>query len=120
MPGSSTNSLGNVIGCYLLYANLLPPATVTTNSSNTSTYTINGLVIGDAIDLYPQSTLATSTTYLTIGGAWVSAANTLSVQWVNSTSASSSGSPTAIPFVLQATRADNAGFGYKNLPQGLE
>ncbi len=58
MPGSSTNALGNVLGAYLLYANLTPPATVTTNSSTTSTYTVNGLLIGDAIDIYPQSTLA--------------------------------------------------------------
>lgn len=120
MPGATLNALGNVSFNMLIYANILPPATVTTDSSVTSTYTINGLLIGDCIDLYPQSTLATSTTYLTVGGVWVSAANTLSVQWVNSTSASSSGTPTAIPCIVQVTRADLLPFGYKNLPQALE
>lgn len=120
MPGASTIALGNIAGNWALYASLLPPATVITNSSSTSTYTINGLLIGDCIDLYPQSTLATSTTYLTIGGCWVSANNTLSIQWVNSTSASSSDSPTAIPFIVQVSRPELLPYGYKNFPTGIE
>lgn len=120
MPGGSQIAPGNVAANFILYASIKPPATVVTNSSSVSTYTINGLLQGDCIDLYPQANLATSTTYLTIGGAWVSASNTLSIQWVNSTSASSSGSPTAVDFVVQVSRPDLLPYGYKNYPQAVE
>jgi hypothetical protein len=105
MPGQDHHPRGNILNMNALYVSLLPPATVTTNSSVTSTYTINGLLVNDMIDLYPTVSLAPSTTYLTIGGVWVSAVNTLSVQWVNSTSASSSGSPTAIVCQLLINRS---------------
>jgi len=120
MPGNSDVASGGVAFNEILYASITPPATVLTNSSSVSTYTINGILQGDCIDLYPQSNLATSTTYLTVGAVWCSAANTLSVQWVNSTSASSSGSPTAVPCVLQVTRPKLLPFGYKNYPTALE
>lgn len=124
MPGGSYVGLGNMVlgSGQSLYASLLPPATVTTNSSTTSTYTINGLAVNDMIDLYPQATLATSTTYLTVGSVWVSAANTLSVQWVNSTSASSSGTPSAIVFILLVNRSSLGPYplNSSNWPSALE
>jgi len=119
MPGPSTLAFGGVSVNAILYASLTPPATVVTNSSTTSTYTINGLLVGDCIDMYPQVSLAPSTTYLTIGGAFVSAANILSIQWVNSTSASSSGAPTAIDFIIQVSRPDLLPYGFRNFPKAL-
>ena len=122
MPGGSYSPQGNVLFQSAIFASLTPPATVTTNSSSTSTYTINGLAVNDMIDLYPQVTLATSTTYLTIGSVWVSAANTLSVQWVNSTSSSSSSSPSAINFQIIVNRSSLAPYplSSSNWPTALE
>ena len=120
MPGGSQIGIGNVAGNFILYASLTPAASVGTNSSTVSTYTVNGLQIGDCIDLYPQQNLATSTTYLTIGAVWVSAANTLSIQWVNSTSSTGASGPTAVPFVIQVTRPGLLPYGYTNYPQALE
>ena len=116
MPGGTTPQLGNIAMGQILYASLTPAATVTTNASITSTYTINGLVVGDCIDLYAQGVL---TTYLVVGAVWVSAANTLSVQWVNSTSASSSSSPTAITFAMQVTRCQLSAYGVTNFPTAI-
>ena len=120
MPGSTQLAIGNVAGNFILYASLTPAASVGTNSSTVSTYTVNGLAVGDCIDLYPQQNLATSTTYLTMGAVWVSAANTLSIQWVNSTSATGASAPTAVPFVIQVTRPALSPYGYTNYPQALE
>jgi hypothetical protein len=120
MPGGSFLAAGNVAGNFILYASITPAASVTTNSSTVSTYTVTGLLVGDCIDLYPQANLATSTTYLTVGAVWASASNTLSIQWVNSTSATSAAVPTAVPTVIQITRAEQTAFGYKNYPQALE
>jgi len=97
MPGGSTPELGNTSFSQVILASITPAATVTTNTSTTSTYTIQGLQLGQLVVLAPQSAVQA---LLTIGGVWVSAANTLSVQWINSTSSSSSGSPTAINCVL--------------------
>ena len=120
MPGGATNALGNVIGNWVIYASLKPASALATNSSSVSTYTVNGLQVGDCIDIYPQVNLATTTTYLTIGAAWVSAVNVLSIQWVNSTSATSGTITVGIPFVIQVTRPELSPFGYTNYPQAVE
>jgi len=101
MPGGSTPELGNTLFSQVILVSITPAATVTTNNSTTSTYTINGLQQGDLVVISPQSAIQA---LLTIGAVWVSAANTLSIQWVNSTSSSSSGSPTAIYCVLYVVR----------------
>ena len=116
MPGGTSPQLGNIAMGQILYASLTPAASILTDVSATSTYTINGLVIGDCIDLYPQAAL---TTLLTIGGAWVSSANTLSVQWVNSTGSTSTSSPTAITFAIQVTRCQLVAYGVTNFPTSV-
>ena len=122
MPGGNYIGHGNVAFMTALYASLTPPASVSTNSSTVSTYTIYGLVVNDLIDLYSQANLATSTTYLTVGSIWVSAANTLSVQWVNSTSATSASGPTAISFIVLVNRCSLGPYplGSSNWPTALE
>lgn len=116
MPGGTLPQLGNVAMGQVLTATLTPAASVTNASSSTSTYTVNGIVVGDCIDLYPQAAL---TTTLTIGSVWVSASNTLSVQWVNSTSGSSTASPTAIVFAIQVTRPSNVYSGVASYPTAV-
>jgi hypothetical protein len=110
---------GNVWIMTALYASLTPAASVTNASSTTSTYTINGLQPNDMIDLYPQAAL---TTTLSLGSIWVSAANTLSIQWINSTAGTSTGSPSAISFLIIAQRATLSPYplGSANWPTALE
>jgi hypothetical protein len=102
MPAGSNNPQGNVLFVTAIYQSITPAASVGNATYTTSTYTINGLVVNDIIDLYPQSAL---TTTLSIGSVWVGSANTLSVQWINSTAGSSSGSPAAISFIILVNRA---------------
>lgn len=102
MPGGFSNSGGNTWFSSAVYASLTPAASVSGASSSTSTYTINGLVVNDMIDLYPQAALQA---LLSLGSIWVSAANTLSVQWVNSSASTSSGSPAAINFIILVNRS---------------
>ena len=120
MPGGSLSLIGNNLFQQTLYASIKPAASVTTNSSTVSTYTVKGLLPGDLIDLYPQANLATSTTYLTTGAIWVSAADTLSIQWVNSTSATSASAPTAVTFALCVVRPEAIAGGVTTYPQALE
>jgi hypothetical protein len=117
MPGGSSPPLGNVQMTQAIYASLTPAATVLTVSSTTSTYTILGLFVGDMIDLYPQSAL---TTNLALGAIWVSALNTLSVQWVNPSASNSSSSPTAINFAILVNRAQLSPYGVTNWPTAIE
>jgi hypothetical protein len=116
MPGSTLPLIGNNALCQSLYASLTPAATVTTDASITSTYTIHGLVVGDAVEIYPQ---AAGQALLTIGSVWVSAADTLSVQWVNSTGTSSSGTPAALGCILVVIRCSNIYAGYANYPTNV-
>jgi hypothetical protein len=121
MPGPifTGQEFGNISVMMALYASLTPAASVTNASSTTSTYTINGLQPNDAIDIYPQAAL---TTALTIGAIWVSAANTLSVQWVNSTAGTSTGSPAAISFIIIVNRVNLSPYplGSSYWPTALE
>ena len=65
----------------------------------------------------PKSIL---TVTLSIGAVWVSAANTLSLQWINSTAGTSTASPTAIPMIIQVSRCELLPFGYTKFPQAVE
>jgi hypothetical protein len=116
MPGGTLTALGNTSFSQALYGSFTPAASVSGASSTTSTYTINGLVPGDCIDLYPQAVL---TTTLVIGSIWCSAANTLSVQWINSTASGSTASPAAIGFIILVTRPSQAYAGYTTYPTAL-
>ena len=116
MSGGTLPLIGNNALCQSLYASLTPAATVTTDSSTTSTYTIHGLQVGDAVDIFPQGA---GQALLTIGSVWVSAADTLSVQWVNSTGSSSSGTPAAIGCIIVVIRCSNIYAGYANYPTNV-
>jgi hypothetical protein len=117
MPGGSSPALGNVQITQAIYASITPAASVTAATSTTSTYTILGLVVGDMVDLYPQAAL---TALLSIGSIWVSAANTLSIQWVNASASNSTASPTAITFALLINRAQLSPYVVSNWPQAIE
>jgi hypothetical protein len=116
MPGGTSPPLGNMAVSQALYASLTPAASITGASSTTSTYTINGLVVGDLIDLYPQSVL---TAQLSLGAIWVSATNVLSIQWVNAASGTSSSSPTAITCGIIVNRPQLIAYGVTSYPTAL-
>ena len=116
MPGGSSPLLGNNAMGQTIYASLTPAATVTTDESITSTYTIHALKPGDLVEIFPQAAL---TTYLTIGAVWVSANDTLSVQWINSTGSSSSSTPAAITCALLVIRPELEYAGVTGYPQGF-
>jgi hypothetical protein len=117
MPGGSTIARGNMIMVQAIQATLMPAASVTAGASVTSTYTIANLAVGDMVDLYPQAII---TAPLSFGAIWVSASNTLSVQWVNASASTSSASPTAVLFEMLVNRPENASLaGIANLPNGV-
>jgi len=72
--------MGNVALVMALQASLTPP-NVAANTTATQTYTINGVQLNDILEFNQLS----SVTGLSVGNMWVNAANTITVQWVNST-----------------------------------
>ena len=116
MPGGTLPLIGNNALCQSLYASITPPATVTTDTSATSTYTIKGLAVGDIVFVGPQAAFPTS---LEIGTAWVSAAETLSVQWINYTGSSSSGTPVALTCTVLVIRPSSSYAGVTNYPTNV-
>lgn len=59
----------------------ITPASVAANTTAVQTFTVNGLAVGDSIDVNKPSHQAG----LSIGNVFVSAANTLQIQFVNTT-----------------------------------
>lgn len=86
MPGPSDRPMGNAALIMCLQETFTPP-NVNANTTAVQTYTITGLVVNDIIDLNQLSHVVG----LSVGNVWVSAANTLSVQFVNSTTSNITG-----------------------------
>ena len=114
MSGGTLPMLGNNYFGQTLYASLTPAASISTDASSTSTYTIKGLAIGDLVDIFPQ---AAGQALLTIGSVWCATADTLSVQWVNSTGSTSSSSPTALTCAVLVIRCSSSYTGVSSFPQ---
>jgi hypothetical protein len=117
MPGGSTLPRGNMLMAQALNETITAAASVGAGASVTSTYTIPGLVMGDLIDLYFQAAI---TAPLAVGAVWVSAPNVLSVQWVNASASTSSGSPTAVVTTVLVNRIENYSLaGQSGLPSAV-
>lgn len=69
-----------IIGIYRILQ-LLTPASVAANTTAEQAFTVPGLAVGDSIDVNKPSHQAG----LSVGNVRVSAANTLSIQFVNTT-----------------------------------
>lgn len=116
MP-SNTLSRGNLLISTGIGVSVTPAASVTGAGSTTSTYTIVGLNAGDLIDVYPQAAI---TAPLSFGAIWASAANTLSIQWVNASASTSSASPSAVNCILAVSRVENySQSGFSGLPSSV-
>ena len=78
MPGPTTIPRGNASGIFILSV-ALSPASVSNAVSAEQTFTVNGLQIGDNVDVSKPTTQAN----LIIGNVRVSAANTLAINFAN-------------------------------------
>lgn len=101
MPNPSTTPQGNIIGNWLLGVTL-SPASVAPNTTAEQTFTVQGLKVGDFVDIGKPTVQAG----LGIANARVSAANTLAVAFANLTAATIT--PTAAEvYEVGVTRPDN-------------
>lgn len=84
-PGPTVLASGNIQATYLMQVSLTPSA-VTSASVATQTFTIPGLLVGDEVSgIELQANWSNLTT---IVNAWVSANNTLSISFQNTTAGS--------------------------------
>jgi hypothetical protein len=102
MP-SATVQTGNGRFDTAIQVLITPPISLGAGATVTSTYTVPGLLVGDVITECFQAAQPIATTTLSI---WVSAANTLSVQWFNSTAGASSASPVGIISLIEVFRPE--------------
>ena len=82
MPNPSNTPQGNIDGNWLLGVTL-SPISVAPNTGAEQTFTVSGLKVGDFVDVAKPTVQGG----LSLGNARVSAANTLAVEFVNSTAA---------------------------------
>jgi hypothetical protein len=86
-----------IVGLYRI-VQTLTPASVGANTTAEQTFTVPGLQIGDSIDVNKAS----HQTGLSIGNVRVSAANTLAIQFVNTTAGAIV--PTAEQYIVGGQR----------------
>jgi hypothetical protein len=82
MPGGTIRAQGNMLYTFVI-APTITPTGVAPDTSVEETFTISGLQTGDCVDLYPTTTAPAAG--VALGSVRVSAANTLAIQFVNST-----------------------------------
>lgn len=77
MPGSTTIQRGNELLDMLVYSAAVAFPTLAANASSTTAVTVQGAAVGDLVSWNMQAPAA----HLTIDNVYVSAPNTLQVQW---------------------------------------
>lgn len=103
MPGASDIPTGNIQNILLIQATL-SPTIVNTITAPEQTFTVNGLLVGDVVNVYKPTVQAG----LGVLGARVTAANTLGIQFINPTAGNIT--PTAGEiYVIKVVRAENTG-----------
>ena len=107
MPSSTTIARGNVQLEAILQISVTPPATMSANSTQETTYTVPGIMVGDFIEINKPS----HTAGLSIGNIRSSAANQIGIQWINSTTSTIT-SPPNENYLIVVTRFDS----YPNTP----
>jgi len=101
MPGPSTIPRGNVAYEFVLQATLTP-SIVNTITAGEQTFTVNGLLLGDFVQVQKPTAQAG----LGIAGTRVTAANTLGIIFVNPTAGNIT--PTAGEvYLIRVTRPEN-------------
>jgi hypothetical protein len=101
MPNPSTISYGNIKAQWVL-AITISPSSVAPNTTVEQTFTVNGLLLGDMVDISKPTTQ----TGLGIVNTRVSAANTLAIAFINATAATIT--PTANEvYYIEVSRPEN-------------
>ena len=114
MPGAATPALGNESNDLLLYLAAVTVPNVGANGSASQTVTVQGVLVGDLISWNQQGVIAG----LACDNIYVSAANTLSFYWTNTTG-SPINSSAAQPFIIEVVRGQNSPFGTAGLPPSV-
>ena len=112
MPGGSAVAQGNEFFNEMIYITVTPTATITTAVVTQQNVTVNGLVVGDVVS---WNMLTFTSTLLTVANMYVSAANTLTINWT-SEGATISGAA-AQNFLLEVCRPNIV--PYTALPNGI-
>jgi len=113
MPGGSQISRGNELLDTILYLPSVAVPNVNANATATQTVTVPGVQVGDVISWNQIGTI----TGLSVDNVYVSAANTLSFYWSNTTGSNINGSANQA-FLIELCRADIV--PYTSLPAALE
>lgn len=104
MSGSQI-SRGNLLIDTIFGLTITPNASIVATAATPSSYTVQGLQVGDIVQ--PFFTSAVST--YSMSSAWVSAANTLTIYFASETGSTVSSSP-AINIVVNWQRYEGAAF----------
>ena len=102
MANPSTISRGNIIGQWVL-AVTLSPTTCSASTTTLQSFTVNGLLPGDSVDI---STAAVIAYGLGIVNSRVTAANTLQIEYLNATNLTLTPTTNAV-YVLEVSRPEN-------------
>lgn len=101
MPGSSTVIRGNQLFSQIIYLAAATVPTVGANTSGSQSITVTGIKVGDFIEANQIGVVAG----LSIDNIYVSAVDTLSFYWSNTTTGSLGGGTTAV--MLKVSRPEN-------------
>lgn len=113
MPGGTTEVGGNTKLQTILAFTVTTPS-VNANTSTTATFTVPGLLVYDLVDPQAQTHVAG----LSIASGWCAANNTLTLQFVNSTTGTI-GAQSNYQILLGVTRYENANLGLSAFPAAI-
>ncbi len=113
MPGHTRNPLGNILMAELVKNDTLVGTTSSATSFN-QTVTLTGITKYDIVEVFPPSIV----TGVCVGSV-ISAANSITIQWMNTTggSVTTPSASTTLPYLFRVTRQENAGF--QHLPRAI-
>ena len=114
MPGSSNVVRGNLQFSQVLYLPLVTVPNLAANVTATQTVTVNGVQVGDFVFVNQQSTVAG----ISVENVFVSAANTVTMLWSNTTIAAVNGTAPQ-PFLIKVERPENMTGGLVSLPSAV-
>jgi hypothetical protein len=113
MPAGNRSSLGNELFEQAMYVTGVTFPTLAANASSTTAVTLNGVLPGDAVTWNMQAPAA----HLTIDNIYVSAANTLQIQW--GTDGTGVTGASNLNVLMTVARPENSSLGITALPASL-
>lgn len=114
MPGGTRSQLGNGLFEQILYLPSVAVPNVAANATSSQAVTVPGALPGDLISWNQQGVIAG----LSVDNVYVSAVNTLSFFWSNTTVAAINGSANQ-PFLICVLRGENTSLGLLQMPNSV-